>query len=128
MLESLNNYQLISNKLHSSAQPTVADFKMIKEAGIACVINLARVDSPNAIINEAQVVEENDLHYVRIPVDFKKPAVHDLEFFFNTMEQHNDKSILVHCAYNWRVSYFIYLYPIKHGKVLLIAVFQTRNH
>jgi len=131
MLESLNNYRQISNKLHSSAQPTIDDFKMIKKTGVEIIINLARVDSPDAIINEAQVVEENGLHYVHIPVDFKRPDTSDLERFFNTMEQYKDKTTLVHCAYNWRVSCFIYLYRIiKQGcnvepaKQDMLAVWQ----
>jgi protein tyrosine phosphatase (PTP) superfamily phosphohydrolase (DUF442 family) len=112
MLESLNNYRQISNKLHSSAQPTIDDFKIIKKAGIEIIINLARVDSPDAIINEAQVAQKNGLHYIHIPVDFKKPDTSDLEYFFNTMALHDNKTILVHCVCNWRVSCFIYLYRV----------------
>ncbi|MCG8378286.1 MAG: protein tyrosine phosphatase family protein [Proteobacteria bacterium] len=90
---------------------------MIKDSGIEIVINLARADSPNAIINEAQIVQENEMHYIHIPVDFKKPDIADLELFFKAMDEHNDKNTLVHCAYNWRVSSFVYLYRIiKQGK------------
>jgi len=112
MLETIYNYHQISDKLHTSAQPTVEEFETIKKSGIEIVINLARADSPNAIVNEAQIVQENDLHYIHIPVDFKKPDTTDLELFFHAMDQHSDKSTLVHCAMNWRVSCFVYLYRV----------------
>ncbi len=112
MLETLHNYRQISDKIHSSGQPTVDDFKLIHQAGIKTIINLARTDSPNAISNEAEIAHEKNLDYIHIPVDFKKPNTPELELFFNTMEQHNSKTILVHCAYNWRVACFVYLYRI----------------
>jgi protein tyrosine phosphatase (PTP) superfamily phosphohydrolase (DUF442 family) len=116
MLETIKNYRKITNKLHTSAQPTIDEFKLIKQAGIEMVINLARADSPEAIANEAQVIQENELHYINIPVDFKKPDRSDLDLFFKAMDQHSDKATLVHCAYNWRVSCFVYLYRvIKQG-------------
>lgn len=112
MLETINNYQKISNQLHTSAQPDVEEFGIIKQAGIEIVINLARADSPNAIINEAKIVHDNNMDYINIPVDFENPKSSDLELFFTAMERHNDMRILVHCACNWRVSCFIYLYRI----------------
>jgi len=112
MLETIKNYRKITDKLYTAAQPTVDEFKLIKLAGIEIVINLARADSPDAIMNEAQIVQENELHYINIPVDFKNPDSADLELFFNAMEQHSDKIALIHCAYNWRVSCFVYLYRV----------------
>ena len=131
MLETINNYRQISDTLHTSAQPTVDEFKTMKKAGIEIVINLARADSPYAIVNEAQIVQENDQHYIHIPVDFEKPDAGDLELFFNAMEQNNDKVMLVHCACNWRVSCFIYLYRViklgcnnETAKQDMLAVWQ----
>jgi protein tyrosine phosphatase (PTP) superfamily phosphohydrolase (DUF442 family) len=112
MLETIKNYRKITDKLHTAAQPTVDEFESIKQAGIEVVINLARADSPDAIINEVQIAQENGLDYINIPVDFKKPDRADLSLFFNTMEQHIDNTILVHCAFNWRVSCFVYLYRV----------------
>jgi protein tyrosine phosphatase (PTP) superfamily phosphohydrolase (DUF442 family) len=131
MLETIKNYRKITDKLHTAAQPTVDEFKTIKQADIEIVINLARADSPNAIVNEAQIVQENDMHYINIPVDFKKPDTADLELFFNAMDQHSDKVTLVHCAYNWRASCFVYLYRVikqdcddEAAKQDMLAVWQ----
>jgi protein tyrosine phosphatase (PTP) superfamily phosphohydrolase (DUF442 family) len=116
MLETLKNYRQISEKLHTSAQPEEGEFDAIKNAGIEIIINLARADSPNAISNEAQLVQENDMHYINIPVDFEKPDTNDLKLFFKIMNQYSDMTMLVHCAYNWRVACFIYLYRVINEK------------
>lgn len=77
MLETIKNFHQISETLHTSAQPTVAEFEAIKQAGVEIVINLARSDSPDAIVNEIQIAQENGLHYINIPVDFKNPDTAD---------------------------------------------------
>ena len=116
MLEFLDNYHRISDALHTSAQPRENQFKRIKQAGVETVINLARNDSPGALANEAQIVREHELDYLHIPVDFKRPVPADLQLFFDAMVEHEKKMTLVHCACNWRVSCFVYLYRvIKQG-------------
>ena len=112
MLEHIKTYHKISDSLHTAAQPTVDQFKSIKRAGVDLVINLALHDSPDAIENEADVVQECAMDYIHIPVDFKKPEASDLERFFQSMDQNKEKNVLVHCAYNWRVSSFVYLYRV----------------
>ena len=131
MLETIKNYRKITDKLHTAAQPTVDEFESIKQAGIEVVINLARADSPDAIINEVQIAQENGLDYINIPVDFKKPERSDLSQFCYTMEQHINNTILVHCAFNWRVSCFVYLYRVikqncdnETAKQDMLAVWQ----
>lgn len=112
MLETIANYRLIADNLHTSAQPTVDEIEKLKEAGIDIVINLARPDSPNAISNEAQLVENNGMRYIPIPVDFENPTLTDLKKFFATMNENTNQCKLVHCARNWRVSCFVYLYRV----------------
>ncbi len=112
MLEDIKTYRKISDTLHTAAQPTVDQFKSIKQAGVDLIINLAFPDSPGAIENEHDVVQESTMDYIHIPVDFKNPETTDIERFFQAMDQNKEKSILVHCAYNWRVSCFIYLYRV----------------
>ena len=112
MLKVLKNYYQISKMIHTSAQPTVDQFSIIKNSNIETIINLAKTDSPNAIENEAEIVSKNSMDYIHIPVDFEKPTATELDSFFNIMEQFSNKNVLIHCAYNWRVSCFIYLYRV----------------
>jgi len=112
MLNNIKSYRKISDKLHSAAQPTTEQFKSIQQASVDLVINLALVDSPGTIENEPNVVQDNGIEYSYIPVDFKKPEITDSECFFQAMDQNIDKNVLVHCAYNWRVPAFVYLYRV----------------
>ncbi len=110
MLEDIKKYRKISDLLHIAAQPSVDQFEFIKKASIDLVINLALSDSPGAIANEQNIVQAHTMDYIHIPVDFKSPETSDLECFFQIMDKNKERNILIHCAYNWRVSCFIYLY------------------
>ena len=112
MLKILKNYYQISEMLHTSAQPEIDQFSIIKNNNIETIINLAKTDSPGAIENEGEIVGKNSMEYIHIPVDFENPTTTELESFFNIMEKFSNKNVLVHCAYNWRVSCFIYLYRV----------------
>jgi len=118
MLKELKNYYKISEMLHTSAQPTIDQFSRIKDSDIEIIINLAEINSPDAIENEAEIVYKNSMDYIHIPVDFEKPSDDELKSFFNVMAQQSSKNILVHCAYNWRVSCFVYLYRVLKQDVL----------
>lgn len=109
MLEDIKNFYRISDSLATSAQPTPDEFQEIKEE-FDVVINLARDDSPGAIENESTIVEGLNMDYVHIPVDFEAPTLSDLKRFFATMDRYRINNIFVHCACNWRVSAFIFLY------------------
>jgi protein tyrosine phosphatase (PTP) superfamily phosphohydrolase (DUF442 family) len=109
MLEEIKNFYRISDALATSAQPTPEQFQDIKKE-FDVVINLAREDSPGAISNEAEIVEALNMDYVHIPVDFDAPVLSDLKRFFATMDRYRINNIFVHCACNWRVSAFIFLY------------------
>ena len=74
MLNSLKNYLQISKTLHTSAQPSLEQFEMIKNCGVDMVINLAQINSPGAIENESQIVTTNMMDYIHIPVDFNHPT------------------------------------------------------
>ena len=118
MLKELKNYYKISEMLHTSAQPTIDQFSRIKDSDVEIIINLAEINSPDAIENEAEIVYKNSMDYIHIPVDFEKPSDDELKSFFNIMAQQSSKNILVHCAYNWRVSCFVYLYRVLKQDVL----------
>ncbi len=109
-LEDIRNYYRLSDTVATAGQPTTEQFNAIKEADFDVVINLSTPDSPDAIENEAAIVEEMGMDYVHIPVDFKAPALSDLKRFFARMDIYKDNHVFIHCALNWRVSVFLFLY------------------
>ena len=109
-LEQIKNYYRISDMIATSGQPAAEQFTAIKQADFDVVINLARHDSPEAIVDEDQLVQQLGLDYVHIPVDFEAPVLSDLKRFFATMDRYKHNNIFIHCALNWRVSVFVFLY------------------
>lgn len=57
------------------------------------------------------------MHYIHIPVIWDNPTLEDIERFFTVMETNADKNVFVHCAANMRVSAFMYLYRLIHGRI-----------
>ena len=110
MLEDIKNFHRINEKIATGAQPTVEQFDAIREEDFDVVINLAMPDSPGALPDEEAIVQGLGLDYIHIPVDFEAPALSELKKFFATMDRYKINNIFVHCACNWRVAAFVFLY------------------
>lgn len=108
--EAVYNYRRISDRLHTSGQPTEAQFAAIRAAGFDRVVNLAPAGAENALPDEAGVLARLGMDYVHIPVDWKHPAEEDFARFTDVMAAQGDQPIWVHCAANMRVSAFVYRY------------------
>jgi len=111
-IESIFNYQVLSEKLASAGQPERDKFKQIQSAGYQVVINLAMPDSGHAIPDEASLVEGLGMEYIAIPVVWTAPQLADLTAFFQAMDKRWDQKVFVHCAMNFRASAFIFLYRV----------------
>ena len=111
-VEEILNYLRISEAIGTAGQPTAEQFGDIEAAGYKVVVNLAMPDSPNALPNESELLAEQGMAYVHIPVVWECPTAKDLELFFAAMDEHRDRKVLVHCVVNKRVSSFIFLYRV----------------
>lgn len=109
-LTKILNYHEYDAGLATGGQPGPEQFSLIRNAGFDVIINLAQADSPGALENEADIVRDNGMQYRHIPVNFKHPEINKLEEFYRVMNEHSDQHRFIHCAYNWRVSAFMYLY------------------
>jgi protein tyrosine phosphatase (PTP) superfamily phosphohydrolase (DUF442 family) len=115
-LTAILNYLPYSPDLATAGQPTAVQLAAIRQVGFEVVINLATPASTNALPDEAGTVAALGMAYVPIPVIWERPALDDLAAFFDALEQHAGRKVFVHCALNWRVSTFMYLYrTIRHG-------------
>ena len=111
-LETLTNYYPISPLILTAGQPTAEQIALLAQAGCQVVINLARPTSPNALVDEAELVAAQGMDYVTIPVKWEEPTLDDLDRFFAAMEANQTRKVFVHCVVNYRVSTFIYLYRV----------------
>ncbi|MGE0050687.1 MAG: protein tyrosine phosphatase family protein [Arcobacter sp.] len=109
-MKNILNYIKINELISTSGQPKIEEFDLIKDEGFEVVINLALCDASNAIENEDKVVTNLGMSYFHIPVDFENPKPSDLKLFLNTMQALGANKVWVHCAKNYRVSAFMYVY------------------
>jgi len=109
-LEGIYNYVEISEKLHTSGQPTEKQYPLLKSAGFTTVVNLAPHNAENSLADEAALADKLGIRYIHIPVDFKNPTDEDFVEFTKAVQSQGEEKLWVHCAANMRVSAFIYRY------------------
>lgn len=109
-MKNILNYIKINELISTSGQPKIEEFDLIKDEGFEVVINLALCNASNAIENEDKVVTNLGMSYFHIPVDFENPKPGDLKLFINVMQSLGANKVWVHCAKNYRVSAFMYVY------------------
>jgi len=95
----------------TAGQPTAEEFTALHACGVHMVINLALRDSDHALADERAVVTQLGMEYLHIPVVWQAPQREDLVQFSAAMKQAraSQKTVLVHCAANKRVSVFVML-------------------
>ena len=108
-LETVRNFQTISDDLASAGQIRYEQIPLLAEEGYDVVVNLAVADEERNG-REGFLVAEAGLAYVHIPVDWNEPTMADVELFFDIMEANEGRKIFVHCFANMRASAFVYLY------------------
>lgn len=109
-MSEILNYIKINELISTSGQPSVEQFKEIADNEYEVVINLALHNASNAIENEDKVVTSLKMAYFHIPVDFDNPKLSDLKLFLNLLQSLGANKVWVHCALNYRVSAFMYVY------------------
>lgn len=109
-MNDILNHIKINELISTSGQPSPEQFKNIKEEGFEVVINLALHNASNAIENEDIVVTDLQMAYFHIPVDFENPKKEQVKLFLNTLQALGANKVWVHCALNYRVSAFMYIY------------------
>jgi protein tyrosine phosphatase (PTP) superfamily phosphohydrolase (DUF442 family) len=111
------NFVAVTERIHTSGQPSQAQLGTLKAKGYAFVINLATPASSGAIPEEGSLIAKTGISYLNIPVDFKNPTYDDFELFSNILKQAGSRRVLVHCQVNKRASVFAFLYRVVHERV-----------
>ena len=109
-MEEILNYIKINELISTSGQPSAEQFKQIAQNDFEVVINLALHNASNAIENEDKIVTDLEMAYFHIPVDFENPKPSDVKLFLNTLQALGANKVWIHCALNYRVSAFMYIY------------------
>jgi RimJ/RimL family protein N-acetyltransferase/protein tyrosine phosphatase (PTP) superfamily phosphohydrolase (DUF442 family) len=104
------NTRPVFDDLWTSGQLSVGDIQRLPELGVAAVVNLALPTASNALPGEAELITRLGIPYVQIPIPWEQPEQHHLQQFFGVLDAFTGQRVWVHCAMNYRVSAFIYLY------------------
>ncbi|ADG93126.1 conserved hypothetical protein [Arcobacter nitrofigilis DSM 7299] len=109
-METILNYIKINDNISTAGQPKEAELELLTKDRFEVVINLALSNATNALDNEDKIVSTLGMTYIHLPVDFEYPTKDDLKLFLTLLSSLEDKKVFVHCAKNYRVSAFMYVY------------------
>ncbi len=109
-MNKILNYIKINELISTSGQPKQEEFEYIANEGFEVVINLAMYSSSNALENEDKIVADLNMTYIHIPVNFENPNLADLKLFLTILQSLEANKVWIHCAKNYRVSAFMYVY------------------
>ena len=109
-MNKILNYVKINELISTSGQPKIEELELIANEGFEVVINLAVPTTSNALENEDKIVSSLNMSYIYIPVDFENPKISDLKLFLNILQALGANKVWIHCAKNYRVSAFMYVY------------------
>jgi protein tyrosine phosphatase (PTP) superfamily phosphohydrolase (DUF442 family) len=133
-IEKITNYINVSNIIASSGQPKELEIKYIAQSGFDVVINLAMPNSDNAIPEEGYIVTARKMKYIHIPVPFERPTLDHIKDFISIMNAFKGKKVWIHCALNYRVSAFLFLYmklienkPLEEAKKVILKSWEPND-
>ena len=128
MTDSIDYFIALSPQLSTSGQPNIAQLLQLGSAGYRWVINLGLHDTDYAVQNEADLLHQQGIGYIHIPVPFDAPQLRHYRQFTRALQSVGNEKVLVHCARNMRVSTFAALYRVKeHNYPLDQAWFDIRE-
>ena len=111
---SLLNRIDYSRSLTTAGQPTEGELALIASAGFDQVIFLAFTNHPKAVAHEDDIVRDQGLQFIHIPVEWESPSTADFAAFAAVMQTFSDGRTLVHCEVNFRASVFGFLYEVLY--------------
>jgi len=108
-MDAENTHQVFE-WLWSSGQLSESDILSLPSLGIEVVVNLALPTSSNALPVEADMITQQGLAYIQVPVEWERPKAEQFDQFVGVLDAFQGRKVWVHFAKNMRVSAFIYLY------------------
>src|SRR5688572_24759321 len=112
--KEIYNYLKVNEEIITAGQPTEDQLRAVAAEGVTTVINLATLEPPYSLADEAGLVRSTGMAYYHIPVEWEAPKEGDFEAFEETMAQLLEGKTLIHCIANFRVTVFYSLYAQKH--------------
>lgn len=112
--EDIRNWQRRSATLTTSGKLDPPDPARLAAIGVRHVINLAMDDHPEALEDEAALMDAHGITYTHIPIAFDAPQRAHLDAFRDAMAKET-RPLHVHCIANYRVSALLFILDIEQG-------------
>ncbi|WP_425258438.1 protein tyrosine phosphatase family protein [Rubrivivax sp. RP6-9] len=110
------NVVVIGPNLVTSGQPTAQALARLSQQGFEAVIYLAPSSVPDAVGTEPEVVAQQGLEFIHLPVPFGSPTEGHFESFAAALQRLKGRKVLVHCQVNMRASTMVFLYRVIFEK------------
>lgn len=106
----------IDAKLVTSGQPKAEALAALAAEGFEAVLYLAPSSVPDAVKDEASILQKQGIEFVHIPIPFAAPAAAHVEAVSAALQRLQGKKVLVHCQVNMRASTLVFLYRVLQRK------------
>ena len=127
-LDTIKNFYQLTPTIGTSGMPNREQIQQIADAGYEIVINLALPSFPQAVSDEGALFAARGVTYVHMPVDFDHPTPAHFERFAAILRAYDHTQVFVHCALNYRVSAFMYLYRLVEEQATPDQAKRDLNH
>jgi protein tyrosine phosphatase (PTP) superfamily phosphohydrolase (DUF442 family) len=104
------NVVAISPRIVTSGQPSAESLAKLREGGFTAVIYLVPPKAYDAVPREAELLREQGIAYVQVPIEWDRPTDADFDAFASAMRRLGGGKVLVHCQINLRASTMTFLY------------------
>lgn len=108
------NVVAVNATLVTAGQPTRESLLQLGEQGYTAVIYLAPGDSPDAVRDEQQILQQQGIEFVHVPIPWQSPEPRHFEATAEALHRLRGKKVLLHCQMNMRASAFAFLYRAIH--------------
>jgi protein tyrosine phosphatase (PTP) superfamily phosphohydrolase (DUF442 family) len=108
------NFVAVAPRLATSGQPSAEALKGLASLGYQAVVYLAPSSVPSAVASEAELLSQQGIEFVHIPIPFGAPEEAHLLALAQALDRLRERTVLVHCEINMRASTIVFLYRAVH--------------
>lgn len=113
MSPPIEKFQVVNERLATSAQPGPSDFGWLRAQGFEAVINVSTPTARNFLPDEPRLALDAGLAYVHAPVDCSRLVPEHYAVVRGLLGAFEGKKVLLHCAGNVKSSGLAHIYRVR---------------
>ncbi len=104
------NVVAVGPRLITAGQPTRQALAGLGRLGVQAVVYLAPRTVPDAIPEEPELLRQQGIDFVHLPVPFDAPSAAHADAVSAALLRLRERKVLVHCQVNFRASTMVFLH------------------